>query len=122
MGRYYSGDIEGKFWFAVQDSNAADRFGVQGHEPNYIEYYFSQDDLPFVQEELNNIEYTLGTHLPLLENWNSGKDNRDLREVLGIDDEKKVKKLLKDFADYLLGKQIEQSILEKGQCEFEAEL
>ena len=27
MGRYYSGDIEGKFWFAVQSSNAADRFG-----------------------------------------------------------------------------------------------
>ncbi len=28
MGRYYSGDIEGKFWFAVQSSYAADRFGV----------------------------------------------------------------------------------------------
>ena len=24
MGRYYQGDIEGKFWFAVQSSNDAD--------------------------------------------------------------------------------------------------
>ena len=24
MGRYYHGDIEGKFWFAVQSSNDAD--------------------------------------------------------------------------------------------------
>ena len=27
MGRYYSGDIEGKFWFAVQDSDDAEFFG-----------------------------------------------------------------------------------------------
>lgn len=24
MGRYYNGDIEGKFWFGVQSSNDAD--------------------------------------------------------------------------------------------------
>ena len=30
MGRYYSGDIEGKFWFAVQDSDDADHFGIEG--------------------------------------------------------------------------------------------
>jgi len=28
MGRYYNGDIEGKFWFAVQSSDDADFFGV----------------------------------------------------------------------------------------------
>ena len=28
MGRYITGDIERKLWFAVQSSNAADRFGV----------------------------------------------------------------------------------------------
>ena len=28
MGRYYSGEISGKFWFAVQSSNDADYFGV----------------------------------------------------------------------------------------------
>ena len=28
MGRYYTGDIEGKFWFAVQSSDDADFFGL----------------------------------------------------------------------------------------------
>ena len=32
MGRYYSGDIEGKFAFAVQSSNDADFFGVTGEQ------------------------------------------------------------------------------------------
>ena len=30
MGRFYNGDIEGKFWFGVQESNDADHFGVEG--------------------------------------------------------------------------------------------
>ena len=36
MGRYYDGDISGKFWFAVQSSNAPARFGGNEFEPNYI--------------------------------------------------------------------------------------
>ena len=43
MGRYYNGDIDGKFWFAVQSSDDADFFGVQG-ESSYLSYYFSEDD------------------------------------------------------------------------------
>ena len=30
MGRYYSGDIKGKFWFAIQSSRDASHFGVDG--------------------------------------------------------------------------------------------
>ena len=41
MGRYYEGDIEGKFWFAVQESNDADFFGVTGEQPNYLTYFYS---------------------------------------------------------------------------------
>ena len=41
MGRYYTGDIEGKFAFGVQASDAADQFGVEGQTPEYLEYYFS---------------------------------------------------------------------------------
>ena len=29
MGRYYGGDIEGKFWFGVQSSDDADHFGIR---------------------------------------------------------------------------------------------
>lgn len=36
MGRYYNGQISGKFWFGVQASNDANNFGVEGtDEPNY---------------------------------------------------------------------------------------
>ena len=44
MGRYYNGDIDGKFWFGVQSSNDADFFGATGCEPNYIEYDFDKDE------------------------------------------------------------------------------
>ena len=40
MGRYYSGDINGKFWFAVQSSDDASFFGGEETQPNYLEYYF----------------------------------------------------------------------------------
>lgn len=30
MGRFYTGDISGKFWFGVQASDDADHFGVEG--------------------------------------------------------------------------------------------
>ena len=41
MGRYYNGDIEGKFWFAVQSSDDADFFGQQG-EARFLNYYFDE--------------------------------------------------------------------------------
>ena len=41
MGRYYNGDIDGKFWFAVQSSNDADFFGVEG-TPRFLDYYFDE--------------------------------------------------------------------------------
>ena len=52
MGRYYDGDINGKFMFAVQSSSAADRFGSEGHN-NYLEYYFDEEHLPTIKEELS---------------------------------------------------------------------
>ena len=54
MGRYYFGDIEGKFAFAIQSSDAADRFGVSG-EQNTLSYYFGSDNLDTIEEELKNI-------------------------------------------------------------------
>ena len=37
MGRYYEGDIEGKFWFGVQSSDDADFFGCEGRPPSVLE-------------------------------------------------------------------------------------
>jgi len=38
MGRYYEGDIDGKFWFAIQDSCDGEFFGAEQQESNWIDY------------------------------------------------------------------------------------
>ena len=69
MGRYYNGDIEGKFWFGVQSSSSADRFGVQGFQPEYIEYQFNEEDKAGVEAELKRINKSLGDQLQLMEDF-----------------------------------------------------
>ena len=119
MGRYYSGDIEGKFWFAVQSSVAADRFGVSHNEPNYVEYNYEEEDLEGVEEEIQVIEETLGDTLQLIENFFAEKDSYNDTELTeaGIS-----KEALSDYADLNLGKKIRDCIKENGSCSFTAEL
>ena len=57
MGRYYSGDIEGKFMFAVQPSSAGERFGAQD-VTNYVEYYVDREEYDNIVNEINDIEKT----------------------------------------------------------------
>jgi hypothetical protein len=124
MGRYYWGDIDGKFWFAVQSSDAADRFGVRGSEPNYIEYYFSNDHLQDVQDELERIEKHLGVYKDLIDEFfknNHSYTDEELAEALKVS-MVETKMLLSEYADYQLGKKIEKSILDTGECSFTAEL
>lgn len=118
MGRYYSGDIDGKFWFALQSSDCADRFGVTGQQPSTLEYYFDEDNLEDVELEIKNIEDSLGDKLQLIEKFfegNNGYNDKMLEEAGITQDE------LRDYADLGLGKQIRDSIKENGQCEFTAE-
>jgi hypothetical protein len=119
MGRYYSGDIEGKFWFAVQSSDAADRFGVIGTQPEELQYYFSEDDLEAVEEEINNIEESLGDKKQIIDEFFEKKDgyNDKMLEEAGISKEE-----LSEFADLGLGIKIRNQIKEFGYCEFTAEL
>ena len=119
MGRYYSGDIEGKFWFALQSSNTADRFGVIGTQPETLNYYFDEDNLEDVSNEIKNIEEKLGGKLEIIENFfkeNNGYNDEKLKEVGITKDE------LRDYADLGLGKQIKECIEKIGYCSFEAEL
>lgn len=130
MGRYYSGDIEGKFWFGVQDSDAADRFGVEGEYPGYLEYNFETDDLPYLEEELQEIENTLGENLAILEKFfeiNNGYNDKMIIDYYKTEHNKKmtsskIKELLSEYADYLLGVEIRDCIKEQGYCGFTAEL
>lgn len=119
MGRYYSGDIEGKFWFALQASNCADRFGRTGQVPNYIEYSFWIDDLPEVQEEIQRIEDKLGIFKEKIDKFfevNNGYNDHLLAQN-GIS-----KELLSEYADLLLGYQIRDELNKNGSCNFTAEL
>lgn len=120
MGRYYNGDIEGKFWFAVQSSNAASRFSKSAElEPSHIPYFFDEDHLDSVQKELKSIEDKLGDNMLKFFKFFSEHNgyNDDMLKQEGIPVE-----MLSDYADYLLGKKIELCIINQGQCSFEAEL
>jgi hypothetical protein len=119
MGRYYSGDINGKFWFAVQPSNAADRFGQRGYEPNYIEYYYDEDNLDEVEAEIKRIENELGDKLAALDSFFSSRHSYSDDELseIGIDGHD-----ISEYADLGLGKQIRDCIKENGACSFTAEL
>lgn len=123
MGRYYSGDIEGKFWFAVQNSDAADRFGVIGLEPQELYYCFLKEDLPDIEEELNLIKKTIGedniARLDAFFDSHNGYNDKKL-EAEGLLDI--WNKHQKDYADLLLGVQIRDCIKANGGCEFTAEL
>ena len=44
MGRYYEGDIDGKFWFGIQCSDDGEFFGAQEQESNWIDYCVERDD------------------------------------------------------------------------------
>lgn len=123
MGRYYSGDIQGKFWFAVQPSDAADRFGVVG-EQSHINYYFDESDLDSVRSELERIKTGLGNKMEKLDKFfskNIGYNEEMIAKCLRCKIEK-VKDILRDYADYQLGKQIEDCLVKNGYCSFEAEL
>jgi len=115
MGRYYSGDIEGKFMFATQSSTAADRFGSSYYEPNHVNYYFDEDHLDTINEELQSLQEAYEKVSKFFENKNGWNDRE--RDEAGLSE-----KDMSDYADYILGDKIRKCILEQGHCSFEAEL
>lgn len=123
MGRYYNGDIEGKFWFAVQSSSAADRFGVEGTF-TFLDYYFDKSDLPKVKEELRKIKETIGSdNIKKIDDFfkNNQSYNDKIMEDYGLDVEM-WNKNKKDYADYILGNKIKNQLESEGSCCFSAEL
>jgi len=53
MGRYYNGDIDGKFMFAVQSSDSGERFGAIEEDSGYINYViYREDSYKEIVEEL----------------------------------------------------------------------
>jgi hypothetical protein len=129
MGRYYHGDIEGKFMFGVQSSNDADFFGVEGFA-TYLNYGFDLADLPKVEEGIKECENVLGEYLDYINKFFKKKDSYNneqlskyLTDKLGKDvTEKDVMFNLEWYARLELGKEIRDCLKENSYCNFEAEI
>lgn len=121
MGRYITGDIECKLWFAVQASDAASRFAPSAEvEVRYIPYHFNEEDhLEEIQAELKNIEDKLGDNLKKLDDFFEKVDgyNDDILKENNI-----TKEHFSEYADYKLGKKIEECVIRTGECNFDAEI
>ena len=107
----------------MQNSDAADRFGVTGVEPSELYYYFDNGNLDDVEAELKIIRKQLGTYRTKMNKFFKSSQwysDADLVKYLDLP-EAKVKTLLSAYADYELGMKIRKCILENGQCEFTAE-
>ena len=109
MGRYYFGDIDGKFMCAVQSSNAADRFGSLGQSPDSIEYHFSEEHLPTINEELEKLKDAHEKVTKFFESIGNGGYNDEMAEEYGVTQQD-----LSDYADYNLGIEYINSVAEKA--------
>jgi len=129
MGRYYTGDIEGKFMFGVQSSDDADFFGAEGHA-TYLSYYYSKEDLSKVEVGIKECEGVLGEYLKHIDQFfkeNDSFNNERLAKYLSnvLDKnvtEENVRFNLEWYARLELGREIRDCIKENDQCHFEAEL
>ena len=132
MGRYYSGDIDGKFWFGVQNSNDADFFGSTGYEPNYLEYSFEKEEhLESVKDGIAQCEKEIGNREEQWEQFCKDEDNYNdtilkkywkekYNEELSNKPRKDLK--LEWIARVRLGRKILKCLEEYGTCGFQAEL
>lgn len=139
MGRYYTGDIEGKFWFAVQDSDDACHFGgleteVEDEETGDVTellYEFSREDLDDINEGIETCVELLGDKLTALDEYfgpgGEGESfyNPDkLARSLGFagPEENKYLRMMENYARLHLGKKIKECVERIGHCNFSAEL
>ena len=102
MGRYYEGDIDGKFWFGVQSSSDADYFGVEGSTPGFLDYNFEKDDLDKVAVGISECKRYLEKYEDKLDKFfddlDGGYNNEMLTKVLGVVSEKDVRRILEWYA------------------------
>ena len=139
MGRYYSGDIEGKFWFGVQGSDDAIHFGgtadfIDGDGEVLDEdetggavemyFHFGQEDVESIKEGIQKCLDELGENHEKIEKFFDEQDSYN-DEILANALETSVPKtrsLLEHYARLGLGLKIENCVGENGECNFTAEL
>ena len=125
MGRYYSGDIEGKMWFAVQESNDADNFGVIGEPSNDLYYYFNKDNIRGINKELAKCREAIGTDsLEIMDRYfkkHRTESHQALDDLVIKIGDTEYKKLKEYYARIELGEQILACIRDNDECSFSVE-
>ena len=130
MGRYYQGDIEGKFWFGVQSSDDANNFGgseielQDDGEVMELEYFFNKEDLESINEGIQTCITDLGEFKVRLDEFfadSRGYNPDELAKHLEITTEK-YSIIMESYARLKLGEKIKKCVEEKGECNFTAEL
>jgi hypothetical protein len=123
MGRYYSGDIEGKFWFGIQASDDSEFFGMEPSH-SFIDYYIDESDMDIIEQGLKKCKTQLRGHLTKMDKFFGGKHSyseKHLSEVLNVNEEA-THDLLVWYARLQLGKKIHKQVLQDGSCYMSAEL
>ena len=129
MGRYYNGDIEGKFWFGVQSSDDGEFFGARELEPLYVTYIV--EDIAEVDKGLDMCILALGINKKRLDEffescehgYNDDMIIKHYKDKLKLTiDEGFVSKMLTWYARLDLGEKIKKCMVENNYCEFTAEL
>ena len=131
MGRYYFGDIEGKFWFALQSSDDADFFGVEGYS-RVLNYYFFEDNMEDIESGIQKCLDALGEHKDKLDKFfekNDSYNDDSIAVVLfgtekaeDVGDGSQIQIILGWYARLQLGVKIRDCVKENGSCSFTAEL
>lgn len=124
MGRYYTGDIEGKFWFGVQSSDDANFFGGESYIPQYLNFNFNDFDMPNIDKGIKKCRQHLSGYKRKLDKFfkehNGYNDEMIINEgICKTTDE--VKEVLEWYARLSLGLQIRECVKKTGHCSFEAE-
>ena len=128
MGRYYSGDIEGKMWFAVQESNDADNFGVIGEPSSDLYYHFNKDNIRGINKELakcRTLMEAIGTDsLEIMDRYfkkHRTESHQALDDLVIKIGDTEYKKLKEYYARIELGEQILACIRDNDECNFSVE-
>lgn len=124
MGRYYDGDIEGKFWFGVQSSQDAEFFGVRQvrEVDGYIDYECVE--LRAVEHGIKECKEELGAYKAKIDKFfekNNGYNDEMLAKAIDLP-VSEVINILRWYARLHLGEKIKTSMIKNNRCEFSAEL
>lgn len=120
MGRYYSGDIEGKFWFGIQASEDPEFFEPE-YTANIIQWEFLKENIENVEEKIDECNTNLGFYGEMLDNFFENKDyysDSELAKILDVTIPF-LKHILEWYARKELGLKILDKLKKDGKCVFE---